>query len=53
MKWYDSYCMKQPMNDTIEESIKHLREWAKEENYSVEMTEKVIVSLRLMMSALR
>ena len=33
-----------------EELFKNLREWAKAKNYSEEMTEKVIESLRLMMS---
>ena len=45
--------MKESVDDTIDESIKHLRKWSKEENYSEEMTEKVIDSLRSMMSDLR
>ena len=53
MKSYSIYSMKQPVDNTVEESIKLLREWAKEKNYSEEMTEKVIESLRLMMSGIK
>jgi len=53
MKSYSLYSMTSQsilIENKKEELFKNLREWAKAENYSEEMTEKVIESLRLMMS---
>ena len=56
MKSYLSYSMTAQsilIENKKKELFKNLREWAKAENYSEEMTEKVIDSLRLMMSGIK